>query len=292
VLLYSTVTATAAVAAGGAAAALIPGRVAVLAEGVVKGMFMTKIKLASAALLLALVGIGSLGAGGFLHRTWADKQGTTTKEGLPLATGKKVDEGSGASPRQEQPEGISNSQKSRPREPKDTPALGYRWVMEPQDGRGLSWAIGRADGKGIVAIEEKDQEGALLLTLAHPPATNRAGLVEFRPVAFDAHGNRYVLDRITGCGTGQVAMDRFRLDPKKLAAEKVKRLGVELLTPEGVQLIARQAMARAKKEGVEILPPPQVGTAYEFVLTKLDGRKVRSKELRGQVVILYCWSCT
>ena len=137
------------------------------------------------------------------------------------------------------------------------------------------------------------------MTLAHPAPTNRAGLVEFRPVAFDDQGNRQVLERIFGAGTGEVGMDRFRLDPKKLPVEKVKRLGVEMLTPEGIELIARQAiaranqaMARAKKEGVEVLPPAQVGQKYDFVLTTLDRRKIRSTDLKGKVVLLDCWSTT
>jgi cytochrome oxidase Cu insertion factor (SCO1/SenC/PrrC family) len=79
---------------------------------------------------------------------------------------------------------------------------------------------------------------------------------------------------------------------KKLPAEEVKRLGVEMLTPEGVRLIARQAIARAKKEGVEVLPPEEVGKTYDFVLTTTDGRKVRSADLKGKVVLLDCWSCT
>ena len=87
-------------------------------------------------------------------------------------------------------------------------------------------------------------------------------------------------------------MNRFHLDPKKLPAENVKRLGVEMLTPEGVELIARQAIARARKEGVEILPRTPVGEKFDFVLTTLDGRKVRSVDLKGKVVLLDCWSCT
>ena len=65
-----------------------------------------------------------------------------------------------------------------------------------------------------------------------------------------------------------------------------------MLTPEGVQLIARQAFARAQKEGVEVLPPPQVGQRYDFVLTTLDGQKIRSVDLNGKVVLLDCWSTT
>jgi RNA polymerase sigma factor (sigma-70 family) len=252
--------------AAGQAAVAVSAHVNTLVEGVLQTMLLTKSRLA----LLAVLVIALLAPGAGLLARWASPDG----------------------PRQDKPQPTLKAEKPRQPEPKDAPAPGYRWVMEPQDGRGSSWAIGRADRKGIVAFEEKDKDGALLLTLAHPAPTNRAGLVEFRPVAFDAQGKRHLPERLFGNGTGEVAMFRFRLDPKTLPAEKIKRLGVEMLTPEGVQLIARQAIARAKKEGVEVLPPALVGKEYDFVLTTLDGRKVRSEDLRGKVVLLYCWSGT
>jgi RNA polymerase sigma factor (sigma-70 family) len=273
----STTQAAAALAAGQAAAGLISANILALTEGVVKSMFLTKLKIAG-AVILAIAGL--LG-GLFTRQAVADKAATPKQESPPQAAVTAADKATPEGRRQDKPEAIP-----------DAPAPGYRWVFEPQDGRGLSWAIGRADGKGVVAIEETDKEGALLLTLAHPAPTNRGRLPEFRPVAFDEKGNREVLDRICGGGTGQVAMNRFRLDPKKLPAEKVKRLGVEMLRPEGVQLISRQALARAKKEGVEVLPPAQVGEKYDFVLTTRAGVKLRSNDLRGKVVLFDCWSCT
>jgi RNA polymerase sigma factor (sigma-70 family) len=59
VLLDSTVDAAMAVAAGGATASVVPAPVAALAEGVMKAMFMTKLKMAT-ALLLALASIGTV----------------------------------------------------------------------------------------------------------------------------------------------------------------------------------------------------------------------------------------
>jgi RNA polymerase sigma factor (sigma-70 family) len=272
----STAQAAAAWAAG-QAAGLISANILALTEGVVKSMFLTKLKSAG-AVILAIAGL--LG-GLFTLQALADKAATPKQEGPLQTAAKAADKATPEARRQDKPEAIP-----------DAPALGYRWVFEPQGGRGSAWAIGRADGKGVVAIEETDKEGALLLTLAHPAPTNRGNLPEFRPVAFDEKGNRQVLDRICGVGTGQVALGRFRLDPKKLPPEKVKRLGVEMLTPEGIQLISRQALARAKKEGVEVLPPPQVGEKYHFVLTTREGVKLRSNDLRGKVVLLDFWSHT
>jgi RNA polymerase sigma factor (sigma-70 family) len=59
VLLDSTVYSAIAVAAGGTMASVAPAPVAALAEGVLKAMFMTKLKIAM-AVLLALVGFGTV----------------------------------------------------------------------------------------------------------------------------------------------------------------------------------------------------------------------------------------
>jgi RNA polymerase sigma factor (sigma-70 family) len=273
----STTHAAAALAAGQAMAGLISANILALTEGVVKSMFLTKLKIAG-ALTLTVAGL----LGGLLTRqALADKAANPKNEDPPQAAAPAANKATPPGRRQD-----------KPAEVPDAPAPGYRWVAEPRDGRGSPWSIGRVDGKGVVAIEETDKDGALLLTLAHPAPTNRGGLVEFRPVAFDDKGNRQGLDLMCGGGTGEVAMYRFRLDPKKLSAQKVKRLGVEMLTPDGVQLISRQALARAKKEGVEVLPPARVGEKYDFVLTTRDGVNLRRHDLRGKVILLDCWSCT
>jgi RNA polymerase sigma factor (sigma-70 family) len=250
--------------AAGQAAGIVSAEVHALVEGVVRTMLLKKLRIA----LLVVLAVGLLAPGATLLARRAGAEGTP----------------------KDQPDPAPAAAKPARAEPKDAPAPGYRWVFEPQAGRGLAWAIGRRDGKGVAAIEENDKDGALVLTLAHPAPTNRAGLVEFRPVAFDAQGKRHVLTLLCRVGTGEVGLNRFRLDPKELPQKAVKRLGVEMLTPEGVQLVARQAVARAKEEGVEVLPPARLGEKYDFVLTTLDGRKVRSADLKGKVVLLDCWS--
>jgi RNA polymerase sigma factor (sigma-70 family) len=269
-----------------AAAGFISDKVIALTEGVLKTMLLTKLK---AGIGVVFVVLGSLGTGAFIHQALADRPLASDKQSLRQAEAKDR-AASGA--RQEKPGLTSTAQKPPQPERKDAPAPGYRWVYDPRSGRGSPWSIGRADGKGVVAIEETDKDGALVLTLAHPAPTNHAGLVEFRPVAFDHQGNRHVLKLVCGGGTGEVGMYRFRLDPEKLPENKIERLGVEMLTPEGVQQLAREAVARAKKERLEVLLPAQVGKAYDFVLTTLDNQKVSSANLKGKVVLLDCWTST
>jgi thiol-disulfide isomerase/thioredoxin len=178
-------------------------------------------------------------------------------------------------------------------------APGYAWAIAPpqRSGPGYAWAIGWGPPPqkglpaeaGIAAIEEKDKDGGLVITLAHPPSTNRA-LPDYRPVAFDAARKRYPLKATVGVGTATATLQRYYLDPKVLPAEKVTHLGIEVLTPEGPKAIARRAAERAKQEGVEVLPFPQIGEGYEFVLTTLGGQKVRTRDFRGKVVLIDCWA--
>jgi thiol-disulfide isomerase/thioredoxin len=46
----------------------------------------------------------------------------------------------------------------------------------------------------------------------------------------------------------------------------------------------------APKAGVEVLPWSQVGEPFPFTLTTLDGRKFRSADLKGKVVVIDCWA--
>jgi cobalt-zinc-cadmium efflux system membrane fusion protein len=71
ILLFSTAKAALAVAGGGAAVSLVPSRVVALAEGVVKAMFLTKLK--SAALAFLVLAVVSLGAGVFTQGVSAGK---------------------------------------------------------------------------------------------------------------------------------------------------------------------------------------------------------------------------
>src|SRR5262249_15909282 len=61
------------------------------------------------------------------------------------------------------------------------------------------------------------------------------------------------------------------------------------LSAEDRQIRVADALNRAKKLGVEVLPFPEIGLVYEFVLTTADGKIIRSKDLRGKVVLIHCW---
>jgi thiol-disulfide isomerase/thioredoxin len=80
------------------------------------------------------------------------------------------------------------------------------------------------------------------------------------------------------------------LDTKTLPTGKAVYLGIEMLTAEGKKVQARDAIARARAAGVEVLPFPEGGAVYDFSLTTWDGKAIRGKDLRGKVVLIDCWA--
>jgi thiol-disulfide isomerase/thioredoxin len=144
-------------------------------------------------------------------------------------------------------------------------------------------------GGGIVMMYDKDQDGAAVITLAGaaPP--------EYRPVLLDDDKRRFHpesrgVGRSSRPGGPVVSLSRWRMDPKILAAEKVALIGIEAVTPEYHRLAAGEATRQARKAGVETLPYPEIGQVFEFTLTTIDGKKVRSQDLRGKVVVIDCWA--
>jgi thiol-disulfide isomerase/thioredoxin len=146
---------------------------------------------------------------------------------------------------------------------------------------------------GIVYFYEKGPDGAARITLAG--ATSGPSHPEYRPVLLDAGKKRYLPESLEGglsglSGGPVVALSRWRMDPKILPAEKAALIGIEALTPEFHRAAAREAVERARKAGVEVLPWPEVGRAYAFRLTTIDGRVLRSEDLKGKVVVIDCWA--
>jgi thiol-disulfide isomerase/thioredoxin len=265
-LVIATVRAATRVAAGQAAAAgVVPAQVAVLTEGVLKTMLIAKLKTA----LAVLVGVAVVGmvAGALSYRALAGDQ-------LPAA-------------KEDRPQPAARAQAAKPEPPAQDRfenAPGWSWYNQPprpRENLGTSMSVADISGRGISTIFETDKDGALVVYLAF--ATGQAAL-DYRPVAFDAERKRYPLKATGGGSHHNVRLVRYRLDPTELPAAKAKYLGFEYLTPEGRKVVA------ARAAGVEVLPFPEVGKACPFVLTTMDGKKVRAGDLRGKVMLLDCWA--
>jgi hypothetical protein len=164
-----------------------------------------------------------------------------------------------------------------------------------QFGGGGTLFMGTAET--IAAIVETDKNAAVQVTLAWKVSRGKPG-PELRPVAFDAQRKRYLFTGGGGSCEGYaplendgVSMHRFSTDPGLIRAEKVAYIGVEVVTPEAHKIQARQAAEQAREAGIDVLPYPEIGKAYDFGLKTKDGRKIRSNDLKGNVVLLDFWTC-
>lgn len=272
----------AAQAATGPVAGAVSAHVAALTEGVLRAMFMTKLRIIAAVLGISLLGSG---AGLFTHRAWGDKPSDVAQDSSKQSTADPKEAQPPVPPAPAAADGLK-------------PAPGYAWAIAPRDGRGVGWAIGwrrppqpglPADA-GISAIEETGKDGGLVIILAHPPSNSQTSLPDYRPVAFDAARKRYPLKMDTSVGTATATLARYTLDPKILAAEKVTHLGIEVLTPEGAKIIAKQAAKQAQQTKIGVPSFPEVGKAYDFELTTTEGKKIRARDLRGKVILIDCWA--
>ncbi len=183
--------------------------------------------------------------------------------------------------------------------PRFSNAEGCYWAISPDDG-GLPTSMASGSLNFII---EKPADGAMRISLA-----SQARLVdgepdaEYRPVAFDADKKRYDFKLTGGGGWSTSASFRdvvlahgeFRLDPAELPANRVKSLGIEVITAEGKRAArasaSKQAMQEARDSGTDILPWPEIGKPFEFSLKDSRGRVLRSADLKGKVVLIDCWA--
>jgi RNA polymerase sigma factor (sigma-70 family) len=167
-------------------------------------------------------------------------------------------------------------------------APGCFWIVEPNN-PSASCAT-----QGVVFIHEKDRDGAAVITLAGALAGGSPP--QYRPVLFDANKKRYLpKSNSSGGSSGRldgsiVTLSRWRMDPKVLPDDKVAKVGIEAITAESHRFTALEAGEEARKLGLEVLPYPEVGKAFDFTLTTIEGKQVRSGDLRGKVVIIDCWA--
>jgi thiol-disulfide isomerase/thioredoxin len=148
---------------------------------------------------------------------------------------------------------------------------------------------------GVACSFTVGKDAELVITLAWAKASGKS-TPDYRPVVFDAGRKRYLPCQPTACGTtgdgASLSMAIWSLNPRDLPAEKVRFMGIEALKPEGRNAIAARAIAQAKEAEIEVLPSGQNGQPYGFVLTSMDGKKLRGSDLRDKVVLIDCWSST
>jgi RNA polymerase sigma factor (sigma-70 family) len=272
-------TAKAAVQFAAGKAAAISAQVGALTESVLRAMFLSSIRTATAVVLT----LGLIGSGVGVAAHW----GRADPQANPLP-GNAV---------RLPPQQAAKTTSDKPSPPsKFENAFGYSWAIEPSDVSanlvGLQLDGFHAIlGKSVGVMVDVTKSGTLALTVADGHAAGAADR-EYRPVVLDAERKRYLPNSNGGGASATLSLIRYYLSPETLPLHKVRYLGIECLTAEGRRAIATRAAQRARAAGVEVLPKAQPGNAYDFTLTLIEGKKVRARDLRGKVVLIDCWSTT
>jgi RNA polymerase sigma factor (sigma-70 family) len=271
--IHSLLPAALAIAAGDWQSAGISATVSALARSVVRRMLLTR--LAGIAALVLIVGV----VGGAAVAVASGSLMESPSQVMPAI------EPAPAQAEQNKPESRAEATASIPAVPFPN-SPGHVWAVVPQDARRQEFS----NHRNVTGTVETTADGTLSVTVSHPPRYSRAGRPYYRPVAFDAAGQRYLLSLIEGSVRKDGAFNRYRLPAAVLKADRVKNVGVEELPPEGRKTAAEHAARLARARGLEPLPLPEVGQTYGFALTADDGRSVSSRSLRGKVVVLHCWA--
>jgi thiol-disulfide isomerase/thioredoxin len=166
-------------------------------------------------------------------------------------------------------------------------AIGWTWHFKPSAAR---WSVHSLGVLDIVMQQYEINGDNLLLTLAYLPQAHK-DIVEFRPVAFDASGQRFEFAFDSSGGSSNITLQGYLLDLKKLPRAQMKFIGVEKLPRDNVRdVLAPAAFQQLKDAGIKALPFPRIGVRYDFELTAADGMKINSRNLRGKVVLLNFWA--
>lgn len=170
--------------------------------------------------------------------------------------------------------------------------LGWQWLLAPQPVP-KDWSAnplkGTVEGGTYAFSRVGDDQTCMELTV--DGLWQRQGIdKEYRGVAFDKDGKRYYITEGGASGDGKQMRMKYTIEEDTLPAGKVTHVGIEVLTPAGRAVLAKDAQARAKKAGVEVLPPPEIGKPFAFQLTTTDGKKISATDLRGKVVLIDGWA--
>ena len=140
------------------------------------------------------------------------------------------------------------------------PGAGYSWIVNPYSVTPAPstptrpMAYNTAD---MMFVIDEARDGSLLVTASWVPEWIDGGGHDMRAVAFDQSAIRYLLYR-HGLGVHSSLsgdthrMARFRLDPSQVPTGKVRHLGFEALSRDGLRIASEAALRRAREKGIEL----------------------------------------
>lgn len=171
------------------------------------------------------------------------------------------------------------------------PSPGCSWEIPPRELR-LEGDWHRSNVERIlIGVPSLDPRSKRLRYHLTQLTRTKATPLELRAVLFDAAGNRFVA-RVSpegySSGLGEALhFSRHDWDDLPPLDDPGRAFfGVERVVPEAARLAATAARAEAQAKGVELMPSPRLGEPFSFDLATVDGRRVRSADLKGRAILI------
>ena len=170
--------------------------------------------------------------------------------------------------------------------------LGWTWDAPPRSTDRLSVERPMAWLREDLTITlVKTADGDLYAVLSRTgPMYDPAGGTEYRVVAYDNQGRRSLFRQAGSSSDAKMTVSLHRLARQDAEIDSITQVGVEALHRDGRRLVSKQAVAQAKSQGIDILPLPELDQTYNFELTDVNGNRIRSGDLRGNVVVIDFWA--
>lgn len=168
--------------------------------------------------------------------------------------------------------------------------VGWQWAIEPTQIRDgwRSNGFTRLFSHGGLTLSETP-EGNVLAVLSQSMDLDKRGAAapEFRLVLLDEQG-----EELRAAGWSKSANQAIRITNLRIAgkAESVERVGLAVLDLEGRRKQSDAAMRDAEHAGASALPLPVIGEPIEFDLPTMEGGRLRSDDLKGNLVLIDCWA--
>ena len=171
------------------------------------------------------------------------------------------------------------------------PSPGSSWEIEPREFLlDREWYRGKPDRFLIGVPSFEPKTGQLRYSLIQG-ARDEKLVVPLRLVIFDAKGNRFAA-RVTRSWESSAAgskVEQTHHDWNELPEAKQEQFayfGVERLIPEVNQQLVEAARLEAREKGIPLLQQPRIGEPFEFDLPTIDGKRIRSADLKGKAILL------
>lgn len=176
-------------------------------------------------------------------------------------------------------------------------AAGWTWLLAPMTVQGPAQSLDGATTMAedsVVFFDVGEAQGMRLILATAGGYTKPGTGTEFRVVAFDEKSERHAIAAASSAGNDKFQVSRFSVSSAELPLASIRAVGLEKLTPEGRRVASAEAALRARREGVEVLPLPTAGAPFRFELTDATGKKIRSEDYLGKVLLIDCWAtwCT